>query len=377
MVKDYDRRNTLHRGAAMVTIEQFSQMVTAVHASAITDDGWAAAMSLVTGALNSTGAGLVIGCGDERNVDMCFIPVEAKQTYQQHYRQVDYVLDAVDRGPLGLVHSGAHLVDLNPRSEFNQGWIRPHDMDDGLFVRVPAAPVPCMFMVVTDKRSTPFATADNVTLVNALVPHVRQALRTQQVLNALQNRDHGRVHAVDATTAAAVLVAPDMTVQHLNGAAESLLRSGDEIQANGGRLGLRRPAENTRLRRAVAAATGGSDTGTQISDSLLVRRTADPGPLVVHVTPFPGHGGPCALIVIVDPGKVPEPSPEMLRRLFGLTAAEAAVALSIGRGAGLAAVADELCLTLATVKTHLQHIYAKTSTHRQAELVRLLLAVTP
>ncbi|MGB2918881.1 MAG: helix-turn-helix transcriptional regulator, partial [Mycobacterium sp.] len=123
--------------------------------------------------------------------------------------------------------------------------------------------------------------------------------------------------------------------------------------------------------------TGGSDTGTQISDSLLVRRTADPGPLVVHVTPFPGHGGPCALIVIVDPGKVPEPSPEMLRRLFGLTAAEAAVALSIGRGAGLAAVADELCLTLATVKTHLQHIYAKTSTHRQAELVRLLLAVTP
>ena len=31
---------------------------------------------------------------------------------------------------------------------------------------------------------------------------------------------------------------------------------------------------------------------------------------------------------------------------------------------------------MATVKTHLQHVFDKTDTHRQAELVRLLLTVT-
>lgn len=32
---------------------------------------------------------------------------------------------------------------------------------------------------------------------------------------------------------------------------------------------------------------------------------------------------------------------------------------------------------LATIKTHLHHIFDKTGTHRQAELVRLLLAIKP
>ena len=36
-----------------------------------------------------------------------------------------------------------------------------------------------------------------------------------------------------------------------------------------------------------------------------------------------------------------------------------------------------MALSLATVKTHMQHIFDKTDTHRQAELVRLLLAITP
>ena len=32
---------------------------------------------------------------------------------------------------------------------------------------------------------------------------------------------------------------------------------------------------------------------------------------------------------------------------------------------------------MTTVRTHLQHIFDKTDTHRQAELVRLLLMVSP
>ena len=32
---------------------------------------------------------------------------------------------------------------------------------------------------------------------------------------------------------------------------------------------------------------------------------------------------------------------------------------------------------MATAKTHLQHVFDKTDTHRQAELVRLLLTIIP
>jgi DNA-binding CsgD family transcriptional regulator len=49
----------------------------------------------------------------------------------------------------------------------------------------------------------------------------------------------------------------------------------------------------------------------------------------------------------------------------------------VTRGEGLKPIADELSLSLATVKTHLRHVFDKTGTHRQAELVRLLLTIDP
>jgi DNA-binding CsgD family transcriptional regulator len=58
--------------------------------------------------------------------------------------------------------------------------------------------------------------------------------------------------------------------------------------------------------------------------------------------------------------------------LFNLTEAESVVARSVQRGHGLHPVADELSVSLATVRAHLQHVFEKTGTHRQAELVRLL-----
>jgi hypothetical protein len=48
--------------------------------------------------------------------------------------------------------------------------------------------------------------------------------------------------------------------------------------------------------------------------------------------------------------------------------------LMVMRGQGRNHIADELLLSLATVKTHLHHAFDKTDTHRQAELVRLLLS---
>jgi DNA-binding CsgD family transcriptional regulator len=47
------------------------------------------------------------------------------------------------------------------------------------------------------------------------------------------------------------------------------------------------------------------------------------------------------------------------------------------RGAHLRDIADELSVSYQTVRTHLQHIFDKTDTHRQAELVRLLLRLAP
>jgi len=84
-----------------------------------------------------------------------------------------------------------------------------------------------------------------------------------------------------------------------------------------------------------------------------------------------------ALVLIIDPEDEPEPAAALLRRLYHLTEAEAEVALHVMHGADLKQISEELSISLTTVRTHLQHVFDKTDTHRQAELVRLLLVLTP
>jgi DNA-binding CsgD family transcriptional regulator len=55
--------------------------------------------------------------------------------------------------------------------------------------------------------------------------------------------------------------------------------------------------------------------------------------------------------------------------LFGLTAAEAGVLESVVAGRTNAETAQTLGISLATVKTHLQHMFDKTDVRRQADLV--------
>jgi DNA-binding CsgD family transcriptional regulator len=61
-----------------------------------------------------------------------------------------------------------------------------------------------------------------------------------------------------------------------------------------------------------------------------------------------------------------------LRSRFRLTPAEIRIALGIGRGETPAAVAAANGISLQTVRKQLKAVFAKTGTHRQAELAVLL-----
>ena len=84
-----------------------------------------------------------------------------------------------------------------------------------------------------------------------------------------------------------------------------------------------------------------------------------------------------AVILIIDPEDEPEPATALLRRLYHLTKAETDVALRMMHGADPKQISEDLSVSLPTVRTHLQRVFYKTDTHRQAELVRLLLVLSP
>jgi DNA-binding CsgD family transcriptional regulator len=65
---------------------------------------------------------------------------------------------------------------------------------------------------------------------------------------------------------------------------------------------------------------------------------------------------------------------ETLRELFGLTVTEARVATSLTTGLRVAHAARSLGMSVSTFRWHLRHVFAKTCTRRQPQLISLLLS---
>jgi DNA-binding CsgD family transcriptional regulator len=63
-----------------------------------------------------------------------------------------------------------------------------------------------------------------------------------------------------------------------------------------------------------------------------------------------------------------------LRADFGLTKAEARLALHLAEGASLASAAEAFNVKLTTIRSQLQQVFAKTGTCRQPELVAMILS---
>ena len=82
-------------------------------------------------------------------------------------------------------------------------------------------------------------------------------------------------------------------------------------------------------------------------------------------------------VFVQDPLEAPLMPGEAFARLHKLTGGELRVLLALAQGLGAREAADMLGISEPTVRTHLQHMFAKTHTLRQADLLRLLQASTP
>ncbi len=367
-------------GISVIGLEDFSRIVAGIYGAALDEDGWVDPLSDIRRTFGAVASGLLVADRGDRTIKSASLPAEAREDYAAHYRDIDYVLAAVERGPAGVVHDGRTLVALQPNSEFNTDWMKPYELDDGLFVRLTAAPTPTCFLVAAPQRSEPFASDERSAFVTALIPHWRQALRTHDHLRGL---GHGPQIAelLDTVRHALIVLDSDCLIIHMNSAASRILAGNDGLRSRKGTVEATRPATNSELRQRIGQAVRCGDRGFRSGALMTCSRPSGKWPYIIHVVPLQRepaaeHAG-SALLFVVDPDAKPWPATDLVRRIFGMTRAEAEVAVRVLDGDGLKTVSDQLNLSLATVKTHLQHVFDKTETHRQAELVRLLLAIIP
>jgi DNA-binding CsgD family transcriptional regulator len=219
--------------------------------------------------------------------------------------------------------------------------------------------------------------------MRGLLPHLQQALRTQNKLAALAHSTAELADVLEVVRHAIIVVAGEHLVKNLNSAAERIFRAEDGLCMRSGRIAATSAHTERELHRALDDALDGGSSTIRAGRSLISVRPSGKRPYVVHVLPSHRRNAdgplrqPMALVLIIDPEDEPEPAAALLRRLYRLTDAEADVALRMMHGADLKEISEELSVSLTTLRTHLQHVFDKTDTHRQAELVRLLLVLRP
>jgi DNA-binding CsgD family transcriptional regulator len=211
--------------------------------------------------------------------------------------------------------------------------------------------------------------------VALILPHLQRALNLRQRLAAMRQTHAATLQALDRLDTGVLMVDRYCLIMQASAMAETLLRENREISTTAGRLLLAQPPLHDKLRAMVGAAIDTArGKATPLGSALSIPR-AGRLPLAIEVTPLrplasPVSQQPAALIFIRDP-EMPIATGS-LRELFGFTRTEAAVATLLAQGNSLDEIAIKICSGPATVRSHLKQIFAKTGTHRQAELVALV-----
>jgi DNA-binding CsgD family transcriptional regulator/PAS domain-containing protein len=222
-------------------------------------------------------------------------------------------------------------------------------------------------------------------LLRPLVPHIRRALQLHRRLIAAAAAWESLTSVVQMSFQAVVLVDCAGRVTFMNEAATRLTAMRDGLTVSRGELCAASACDTTRLRSLLVDASRTScGEGLSAGGTLMLGRPSGRRPFVVLVSPisrrdasFPGVETAAAMVFVTDPERISVAGEDTLRMLFGLTRAEATLTRLLAEGVTLVEAGDRLGVARETVRKRLKTIFAKTNTHRQAELVRLVLSGTP
>lgn len=223
--------------------------------------------------------------------------------------------------------------------------------------------------------------ADCFKLYDAILPHLRRALELAVRFSDLRATRHHIEAVANAGSDGFVVTDASARVLYSNATAERVLSAGDGLSCRSGVLGASRANETGKLRRLISAAALRFD---YLGGDMRVTRAEAAMPWALLVMPAPetlsGMAGAegctaTAMVRVIDLERQATAPVARLMALFGLSRAEALIAVGLIEGIRPEEIAERQNLRITTVRTHIRSIYLKTGVSRQTELVKLLLQV--
>jgi DNA-binding CsgD family transcriptional regulator len=230
------------------------------------------------------------------------------------------------------------------------------------------------FLSILRSRQAGPPSQEELRLLSLLTPHLQRAIQLHEQFVSPAGLSTSSA-VLDRLGKGVIFVSRDLHVLFMNSAAEQICADSDGVTLDrNGRIYVWRSSVQEKLKaavRSIASAAFSSGSAIQLPRPSMRR------PYALFVSPMPNApiqslpGQVAAVLILADPHAEPRTDARTLRELYGLTAAESRVALKLAAGASLRGISEDLSISYETTRNHLKSVFAKTSTHRQAEVVAL------
>jgi DNA-binding CsgD family transcriptional regulator len=355
--------------------EHWHSIVDAFHSAAIDGYSWDLALQGLADATGSRSAQLTgidsdtsVAFNIATNIDPAVFPM---------------FVETAAFNPRVRVANEAPVLKVMADADF----MTPDEMRRDPFYRLlPTWDIPFICLTTLERREGTFIalaairsqrqghiTSEQREIFTVMAPHVRAAVRAHIALE--RNSAAVLTGAMDALSIPVFVCDRAGGVQALSSAAEALIRSGRGMQLKAGRLRASLPATDKALENAIYAAATGHLTPRRLAlQTVIVRGAEQDTPLVLDVFRLPSQQHeisfePRALVVARGPRGADAQKGTVLEVAYGLTAAEAEVALHLAQGMTPELIAMSRDVVVGTVRTQIKTIMAKVGVSRQVELI--------
>lgn len=373
-----------------LSANEFSALIEAIYDCALDPQHWSETCREIGTRCDSTAGGICIRDLRHEGNHQLFVfgySPECLHALREHY--ADSPMAASDAvAPLGNV-STLSMPQHHPQhhqqsdSRFVHAVLEPfHLLDIIWFPALRTASHRASLHASRTDTSSPYQLRD-IRLFEQLAPHVCRALAISDALHVRARWSDTLEEALDGLAVGVFLTAHDGCVVYMNSAAERQVKAGASIHLVEHQICPTHSGARSALAKAIRQAGDRSDA--TLHEQTLAIPDGKGGGYVATLLPLQGglrRDMPAAFdasvaVFMQDPALAPLMPGEAFASLHGLTGGELRVLLALAQGLGGTEVAGMLGITEPTIRTHLQHIYAKTGTSRQAELMRLLHSSTP
>ena len=222
-----------------------------------------------------------------------------------------------------------------------------------------------------------------VALAGRYFAHLANAFRIAKHLQRLQFTSVVGHTLMASSPRPMILIDRDRSILAANAAARAFLADGATLFASNEVLACRDADSQRVLLRVLERLSSSAQSNAATRRTAVRIKSSTRGDVLCSVwdmRPETSMGAfgpqPAALLTVALPRTAGEADPMLIGSMFELTPAEVRLANALMRGEGMARIAAVHRVSITTVRAQLKAIFAKTNTHRQAELVELLMRVT-